>query len=329
MTKFLVIRRDNIGDLVCTTPMLSVLRRHYPNAWIGVLANSYNVDVLYDNPDIDEVFFYRKVKHRALGESRLRIWHDTAGLILTLRRKRIDVAVVPSPGGQRYARLAAIPRILDDKSLGGKHEVERCVAMLGALDTGLHERVPGKLTLRANANLVYSLAGRAGLGAASGVRIAVHLSARRPKQQWPVESFIRVIQELLVHRLTTQIVLFWAPGSKNDPAHPGDDEKMGAIAHHFAGNPSIVPFHTSTLGELVAGLSLCDLLVCSDGGAMHVAAGLGKPIVCMFGDADASRWHPWGVPHEVLQPASRDVKDLSCEEVIAACRRLLNTLKKF
>ncbi len=28
--KFLVIRRDNIGDLVCTLPLIAALRHHYP-----------------------------------------------------------------------------------------------------------------------------------------------------------------------------------------------------------------------------------------------------------------------------------------------------------
>ncbi len=59
--KILVIRRDNIGDLVCTTPMLSGLRRRFPGAHIAVLVNSYNAPVLAGNPDIDEVCVYRKV----------------------------------------------------------------------------------------------------------------------------------------------------------------------------------------------------------------------------------------------------------------------------
>ncbi|MBI3715416.1 MAG: hypothetical protein HY255_05435 [Betaproteobacteria bacterium] len=42
----LVIRRDNIGDLVCTTPLLAALRTHFPQARIEVLANSYNAPVL-------------------------------------------------------------------------------------------------------------------------------------------------------------------------------------------------------------------------------------------------------------------------------------------
>ena len=37
---FLVIRRDNIGDLVCTTPLFEALRLRFPSARIDALTNS-------------------------------------------------------------------------------------------------------------------------------------------------------------------------------------------------------------------------------------------------------------------------------------------------
>jgi ADP-heptose:LPS heptosyltransferase len=67
----LVVRRDNIGDLVCTTPLFSALRRRYPQAWIGALVNSYNAPVLDRNPDLDGVVVYTKLKHLEPGDSRL------------------------------------------------------------------------------------------------------------------------------------------------------------------------------------------------------------------------------------------------------------------
>ena len=35
MKKILIIRRDNIGDLVCTTPAIAELRQKNPDAEIG------------------------------------------------------------------------------------------------------------------------------------------------------------------------------------------------------------------------------------------------------------------------------------------------------
>ena len=60
--RFLVIRRDNIGDLVCTTPLIAALRRARPGAFIAALVNSYNREVLDGNPHLDRVYAYGKAK---------------------------------------------------------------------------------------------------------------------------------------------------------------------------------------------------------------------------------------------------------------------------
>lgn len=316
MTRILVIRRDNIGDLVCTTPLLHALRQQYPDAWIGVLANSYNVAVLRGNPDVDEVFAYRKAKHRDAGESRWRIWMETAGLMWRLRRRGVDLAIIASPGGDRYARMIGARQVITGKP-GGMHEVKCCLALLGPewIDR------PFPLHIEADAVLAAHLAASAGLGVAGGRRIAVHISARRPKQRWPAAAFSLLIGRLLAERRADQVLLFWSPGSQSDPAHPGDDEKAEEILANLTGLP-VFPVQTTVLDELIAGISLCDAMVCSDGGAMHVAAGLGKPLVVFFGDSDPTRWHPWGVPHQVLRPASQDVRDVSPDEVLEALGRL-------
>ena len=64
MDSFLVIRRDNIGDLVCTLPLIVALRKRHPKARIEALVNSYNRDVLQGHPALDAVHAYTKGKHR-------------------------------------------------------------------------------------------------------------------------------------------------------------------------------------------------------------------------------------------------------------------------
>jgi ADP-heptose:LPS heptosyltransferase len=63
----------------------------------------------------------------------------------------------------------------------------------------------------------------------------------------------------------------------------------------------------------------------SDGGAMHVAAALQKPLVCFFGNSDAARWHPWQCRHIILQPESRNVSDLTVERVLEAAGALFTS----
>jgi heptosyltransferase III len=108
-------------------------------------------------------------------------------------------------------------------------------------------------------------------------------------------------------------MLLWAPGATSDPRHPGDDAKATQLmANDIAG------VRTPDLRTLVAALSLADKVICPDGGAMHVAAALGKPIVALFGDSPVERWRPWSVAHSVVQPDSRHISDAAVADVLGA-----------
>ena len=85
----------------------------------------------------------------------------------------------------------------------------------------------------------------------------------------------------------------------------------------------VLAFPTDRLDQLIAGLSLCRAVVCSDGGAMHIAAALGKPILCFFGKSERTRWYPWRTRHVLLQPPSLNVADIGVEEAVSAFGQLL------
>jgi ADP-heptose:LPS heptosyltransferase len=319
--KILVIRRDNIGDLVCTTPLLRALRARFPGAWIGALVNSYNAPVLAGNPDVDEVFIYRKAKHRGEGESLLGSYGARAALLWRLRRTGIDHVILAAPARQpsaeRFARWIAPRRVLGGQDSAFAHEAEKVFSALAAY--GIDGPPPA---CRVVADPAAQARLRAPLPAnwAGLPLIAIHISARKPSQRWPAQRYAELVAQLHA-RHGAAFLLFWSPGAADNPLHPGDDDKAAQIAALCRGLP-LLPVPTGELEELIAGLALADAVICSDGGAMHLAAGLGKPIVCMFGDSDASRWHPWGVPHELLQPANREVRQLAVADLVAAYERL-------
>ncbi|OGA25588.1 MAG: hypothetical protein A3H34_04105 [Betaproteobacteria bacterium RIFCSPLOWO2_02_FULL_67_19] len=150
--------------------------------------------------------------------------------------------------------------------------------------------------------------------------VAIHVSARKPSQRWAGARFAELIRRLPAPA-GSAFMLLWAPGSERNPRHPGDDEKAVQIEAALRGVP-LVPIATRRLEELIAALALCERVICADGGAMHLAAALGKPMVCLFGDSDAARWGPWRTTHELLQPASRNVADIMVEDVMQAYGRL-------
>ena len=326
--KILVIRRDNIGDLILTTPLIHALRRRYPEAWIGALVNSYNARVLEANPDLDEVFIYTKAKHRGSASVWSAYW-STISLILRLRGMHVDIAILASPAASSKARMFA--RRIKAKTIAGfgestspgygltagaagpLHEVEEAfrIAPLFGIDGP-----PPRTAVFANEREVASA--RSQIAHAlprNSTLIGVHISARKVNQRWPAEKFVEFLLKLRERQPDIAFVLFWSPGESDNPTHPGDDAKAHQILEQL-GNFPITPFPTIALSDLFAGLAVCELVICSDGGAMHAAAALGKPILCFFGNSDARQWHPWGVQYRLMQPKSENVSDISVDQAL-------------
>ena len=323
--RILVIRRDNIGDLACTTPLLRALRSQLPDAYIAALVTKYNAAVLAGNPDLDAVHSYTKAKHRAPGESVVRIYASRLKQVVRLRNERFDWVLLPG-GAQassiRTARLIRPTRLLvrdEQDASAGPHEVEQCCHLLSRM--GLRYETPS-LRLAADPVEIGKVADRIqGCWHSRPQRVVgLYISARKARQRWPIKRFTELARRL--HGTgRVGLMLLWAPGASDDPIHPGDNEKSDSLCAALPEVP-ILPVRTVRLEALVAALSQCDYAICSDGGAMHLAAALGKPIVCLFGNSDAARWRPWGVRYELLQPPSRNVVDVSVDQVLAAYERL-------
>jgi ADP-heptose:LPS heptosyltransferase len=323
--RILVIRRDNIGDLVCTTPLFRALRRQVPEAHLAALVTSYSAAVLDANPDLDAVYTYTKAKHRAPGTSVAGVYWRRLRLLAALRRERFDWALLP--GGAQASALRAARWIHAAHTLvrgapdavAGPHEVEQSCHLLARM--GLRHETPAlRLAVDAREAARLEEEMRSAWGNHPAHIVGLHLSARKLAQRWPAERFAEAARRLH-ERHAAHVILLWSPGAADDPMHPGDDDKAEAV-RAAASRVPMLAIRTQGLHTLVAALDRCDRVICSDGGAMHLAAALGKPIVCLFGNSPPERWHPWGVPHQLLQPASRDVKDVPVEEVLAAYERL-------
>lgn len=319
--RFLVIRRDNIGDLVHTTPVFRALRERFPGARIDAFVNSYNAPILAGHPDVDRVHAYTKGKHR---RGRSPGWLARFAQLVQLRRERYDHVLVATPGIHvrqiRTARfidpahitafvppgwkLFGVDQGVEYASDSERHHVELTFRILEPFSiTGAPE--PPRIAFAPEPR-----------APGAPPTIAVHVSARKPSSRWPEENFAPLMREIHA-RHGARFRLFWAPGAEDDRRHPGDDQKARRILQAASGLP-VEPCETRELGALVTGLAGCDAIVCSDGGAMHVAAAMGMPVVCFFGDSNARRWHPWGVPYRLLQPESRDVAHVSVEAALEA-----------
>ena len=332
--RILVLRRDNIGDLVCTTPLIRALRARFPEAEIHALVNSYTAPVLDGLTELDAVHAYTKLKHRAPGESIAGAYLRRLALLWRLRRKRFDWAILAAPGDQ--PRLLFLARWLAPRHILGfvtdrpdphidtavpygerpaLHEARDVFRLLAPL--GIDGEPPAARLVANPARRAIVTQALQSLAPEAERTVAVHISARKPSQRWPAERFAELMQQLAA-RQPLRFVLLWSPGEPDNPMHCGDDAKAAAVQAALPAGFPLLPRPTHALADLVAALDACDLMICSDGGAMHLAAGLGKPVVCLFGRSEAVRWHPWGVPYRLLQPESREVTDVPVTAVAEA-----------
>jgi len=322
--KILVIRRDNIGDLVLTTPVFRALRQRFPEARIDAFVNSYNAPVLAGHPDVDQVHEYTKGKHR---EGFSPGWLERLGQMWRLRKERYDHVVVATPGVHprqiRFARFLNPTHITAFIPPGWKmFGVDQPVEYLGKdrhhLLMTYRILLPFGIDGDPPAPRIAFTQGARSPGEAP--LIAIHVSARKPSSRWPEERYAQLMRALH-ERHGARFRLFWAPGAEDDARHPGDDGRAARILASAAGLP-VEAVATHELEGLIAGIAACDAIVCSDGGAMHLAAAMGKPVVCFFGESEAHLWHPWGVPHRLLQPESHDVSDVTVDDALAAFEAL-------
>jgi ADP-heptose:LPS heptosyltransferase len=352
--RILVVRRDNIGDLVCTTPLFDALRAALPQAHLAALVNSYNAEVLARNPALDAVHVYTKLKHRAPGTSALGPLLARLALIRRLRRERFDLAILARSGfdrhGLNFVRLLGIPRVIgftppegaprgitnalslpDNATL---HEVEAVWKLLGPLGIAA---TPGPLKVCPDPARVSAWREKVGAGgtAPAGsaanmdtVTLAVHVSAREVTRQLSAEKWVTYLRELHAAQPHLRLALFWSPGAEDDPRHPGDDAKAQAILAGCEGL-GVIACPTATLDELMAGLSCCDAFIGADGGAMHVAVACGLPTVGLFENSPFKRahWTPWQVKHEIVAPPTFAIGDIDPQAMVAATRRLMGALR--
>ena len=328
--RILVIRRDNIGDLVCATPLLAALRKKHPDAHIAALVNSYNAGVLAGNPDVDAVHAYTKLKHRGPGEPLIATALATWRLLSALRKPPFDHVILAKSGFDRHG--LAMARRLRARNIVGfapeepvvrdLHEVEvmmKLAARIGVTGS------PGPVRVFAAPERVARWRER--LPAGPRRWIALHISARKAEKTWPAASFLELVKRLGRDR-AIGFVLLWAPGPADDPRHPGDDARADEIMRGAEAGVPLLAARTESLEDLIAAVALCCAFIGSDGGAMHLAAGLGLPIVALFENSGPNQrhWHPWHVPYEIVSPQTGDFSAIPVERVEQAWIRLSRCL---
>jgi heptosyltransferase-2 len=278
----LVIQTAFIGDVVLVLPLLQVLREHLPSSRLGIVTVPSSAGVLQNHPALDCIYLYdKRGADRGIPGFR-RVLRD-------LRRGEYDLALIPhrSLRSAALAWRAGIPRRVGFDRSGGRllltdtvtykpesHEIQRNLSLLspvGITQTALP--LPRLYPSEHDVQRVEAiLASNAPTGFAQGRMIALAPGSIWFTKRWPREHFERLAEMLVGDGFSVVLV-----GGEEDRALC--QSITGALrsdrVKSLAGELSLL--------QSAALLGRCQVVVSNDSAPMHLATGIGTPVIGIFG----------------------------------------------
>jgi len=324
----LVVRLDEIGDVVMTTSFLRELRRNLPEAWITLVVKSQIYNLVELCPYVNEVLTYDwKVKGRLVNLRR----HGRA-LRLAWRhlwRHRFDLAILPRWDTDYYHgtfllyfsgarwRVGYSENVIDrKKSLNGgfdrlltfplndntlRHEVEHNLDVIRYLGGHVQDDRLELWMSKEDETFAERFLTKAGVKL-DNLLVGLAPGAGVPKRLWPIDRFAQ-LGVWLQNVYGAQILVVGGPG----------EEPLGEELERALGTSMVNAVGRTTLRQMAALLKHCWLFVGNDAGPMHIAAAVGVPVVELschprsgspYSANSPLRFGPWGVSHMVLQPSN-------------------------
>ena len=273
LRRILVVRPDNLGDVVLSGPALRALRRAAPRARLDLLAAPAGAAVAPLLPEVGEVLV-ASVSWQQLDPAAVPAEEDLA-LLDRIRAGRYDAAVLltsftqsPWPAAQ-LCRLAGVPvRVGTSKEFGG---------------AGLTHWVPSPPDELHQVDRALRVLARVGVPPVDGrLRLAVPDTARATAGE-----------VLAKHGVTGPYAVLLPGASCSSRRYPVDRfaEVAGLLA---AAGELDVP-------ALAAALAGARVVVCNNSGGAHLADAVGVPVVVLFaGTEQPDQFRPRAVPAAVL-----------------------------
>ncbi len=309
--RILVVRLDNLGDVLVTTPAIHAIKAALPGVELTLLASPVGAQVGRLNPDIDTVIVYQapwmdpwqRLPQDSDREQRmiamLRDHHFDGAIIFTSFRQSplpaaylcylSDIplrlaASIDGPGSLLTTRHKHPDRMM--------HEVERGLDLIGAIglpaaDLDLVLQVPYGDRYR-----ISGLLRAKGIDRARPL-VVIHPGCSMPARTYPWERYAEV-GDLLVERLDATIVLTGTADERVlvDHVYSRMRPQTRQATHCLTGEP---------FATFCALIETADLVITNNTGPMHIAAALKTPVVTLFALTNPpEQWGPWRVPHRQL-----------------------------
>ena len=302
--RILVIKLSSLGDIVHTLPAVSALRQRFPHSRLTWLVKDVWASILEGNPDIDEVM--------PVNVS----WRNWRDLIRTLRRKQFDLVVdfqglfrsgilgvitgAKTRVGFACAREGAtwfythhVP-LPDDKLSTWRlleiHAVDRNLAITEFLGERSSTPVFHLPQLSADRLAIETMLQGAEVKDHEQL-IALAPWTRSAIKSWPSKRFLDLATEL-IQWPNVRVVLLGGPTDTSSAEEFDILAPQGLI--NLVGRPS--------LRQLPLFLQRMQLFIGNDSALLHLAAGVGTPVLAIFGPTHPKATGPYPLKnHTVLR----------------------------
>jgi heptosyltransferase-2 len=294
VSRILCVRFSSIGDVLLTTPLVRALRRRHPDAELIYVTKSAMAPLVADNPHINQVVALEPGEPIAALARRVRALQPTHGLDLhgSLRSAALRLLVRCRWSGYSKRKLARTTLIATKIDLYGKHVPVAERYFEAARRAGLDVQPDGGppeffLSTAARERASRWLAER-GLDAKPFAALAP--GAAHTTKRWPIAHWQSLAERL--QRAGYGLVAVGGPGDRALTSRlPG----VASAAGEFS------------LQETGACIARAAVLVSGDSGVMHMASGVGTPVVALFGPTvDAFGFFPYTQRALVLE------RELTC-----------------
>lgn len=273
MKKILIIRLGAIGDVVHTTNIIRSIKAKYPDAEIHYATGGAPLQLLKNDSQLSKVFLLSK-KYSDLTKLGLQLSKEKYDLILNLQ---------PSLRFRYLSFLCFAKKVVEYKKNPKIHAVENFFLTGAEAIDGLENPNHLKLEL---ANDVIEKVQQEICHGKKIVVLNTQTSVTRKGRKWPEENF-KKLALMLIEKYGCDILF---TGAKEDIEAVKCYENLHPQVKVVAGKYS--------LAESAAVFSLCDLMISSDTGPLHIATAFEKPrCIGLFGAADSNRTGAWGKKH--------------------------------
>jgi len=289
MRNIAIVRRNGLGDLLCTVPLIYYLREHFPEDKITLFVDARNAPLVPYLSPLDEVVAFPKSgnKYWNLGKLAWK-WRskkfDVAistklppmklmNFFLFLLGAKQSLAVVDN---KWHGKLINTPIHFDPTRYRNVHEAVRVLRLVAPEVDEVPLKYYPKITIPQSVESLYGLKSPF----IGPPRMLISATTTLLSNRLEADHYAQMVNRL-AGKMSFSVILVAQKEDKMRAEEIGRSLKV-PFEMHFPRN----------FDAFMVLLNSCDLYFVGDGGIAHIGAALGKKMVVLFGESSPHEWHP-------------------------------------